>query len=395
MNLEKNSKLISFTGIIGRRDYFLNFVYICMISAFIAMPQQSFVIKNISTFDDILKLNQIIYTAPVALKIWLVFSLGFLSVVSISNAIRRLSDIQGRINNIFNIIASIVIVLGIYSIFFPVFLAIVFALVSFALNICLLFTKGQITAKEPHDITKEFNWGAFLGTWIWGLINNSYKPLWFLLLCLTPAGFYFQLVCGIKGNEWAYKNRLWENDEKFLDSQRTQSLVFIIVYVLIIPVITILLVIFMFILIAGIAAAIAQSEPAGAANVRTKAPIERIQSGMETFSSLYFESYTITLNENKFYIDPKDWAGSSFKEKKTMLDMASTIAAGKKMKKYKGRSFSKTTELPRTKIYNSKNKELLAEFHLDENALNKKEPNFKDIVSMALKAYRFYNPTVK
>ena len=123
MNLEKNSKLISFTGIIGRRDYFLNFVYICMISAFIAMPQQSFVIKNISTFDDILKLNQIIYTAPVALKIWLVFSLGFLSVVSISNAIRRLSDIQGRINNIFNIIASIVIVLGIYSIFFPVCLS--------------------------------------------------------------------------------------------------------------------------------------------------------------------------------------------------------------------------------------------------------------------------------
>ena len=75
--------------------------------------------------------------------------------------------------------------------------------------------------------------------------------------------------------------------------------------------------------------------------------------------------------------------------------MAATIASGKKMQKHDGKHYSKTTELPRTKIYSSKNQELLGEFYFDESLTNKKDPNFKDIVQAAFKAYRFYNPTLK
>ncbi len=393
MDLEKNSNLISFCGIIGRRDYFLNFVYICMIASFSIIPQQSYIINNIGSIDNIFKLNEIIYSAPLWIKAWIIFTSVFLSTVSISNAIRRLNDINGVVNRTFNIAASIIIALSGVSIFFPIFIAAILVGFVFGLNIYLLFTKGKITGQDPHDITKEFNWGAFLGSWIWGLINNSYKPLWILLLCFTPASFYFQLVCGIKGNEWAYKNRLWENDEKFLDSQRTQSLVFIIIYVIIIPIIAIALSIFIFIII--LSAALAVSKQPAVHKVPSKPPIERIQSTMESFGSLYFKSYTIGPKINKFYVEPSEWANSSFKEKQTMLDMAATIASGKKMQKHDGKHYSKTTELPRTKIYSSKNQELLGEFYFDESLTNKKDPNFKDIVQAAFKAYRFYNPTLK
>ena len=67
----------------------------------------------------------------------------------------------------------------------------------------------------PYDYKKEFNWGAFFGTWIWGLFNKSYKTLWMLLLWCTPWGLLFAIYCGIKGNEWAGKNRDWDNLEKF------------------------------------------------------------------------------------------------------------------------------------------------------------------------------------
>jgi len=59
----------------------------------------------------------------------------------------------------------------------------------------------------PADV-KKWNWGAFWTTWIWGLANNSY----YTLLAFIPyLGVLWMIACGLKGNEWAWKNRRWSN----------------------------------------------------------------------------------------------------------------------------------------------------------------------------------------
>ena len=69
--------------------------------------------------------------------------------------------------------------------------------------------------------------------------------------------------------------------------------------------------------------------------------LEKIADVIIAYNSIYFESYKIEKNENKFYILPGDWAGYSFGDKKDTFDMAATAAALERMKKYPGKSYSK------------------------------------------------------
>lgn len=67
----------------------------------------------------------------------------------------------------------------------------------------------------PAEI-KQWNWGAFWTTWIWGFANNSY----YTLLAFIPYfGFLWMIACGLKGNEWAWKNRRWANIKEFQSYQ--------------------------------------------------------------------------------------------------------------------------------------------------------------------------------
>ncbi|MGL4344541.1 MAG: hypothetical protein ACRCTE_05025 [Cellulosilyticaceae bacterium] len=71
----------------------------------------------------------------------------------------------------------------------------------------------------PNEI-KRWNWGAFMFNMMWGIGNKTYLPL----LCLIPYfNFVWIFVCGIKGNEWAWKSGNYgPNDiEKFLTIQKT------------------------------------------------------------------------------------------------------------------------------------------------------------------------------
>ena len=123
--------------------------------------------------------------------------------------------------------------------------------------------------------------------------------------------------------------------------------------------------------------------------------ITKLEDTMSKFGSLYFESHLITEDENKYYVLSSDWKGYSFKEKKDILDMAASLAATERSREHKKRypnrytSFSKTTELERTKIYSSDTKKLLGEFHIDESSMQ--SGSFKDIVKAGMSAYRFYN----
>ncbi len=389
--LRLNTDFIGFEGIIGRRDYFINILYTAMISTLATIPVTWSLLSNMETAKDAFNFGKLFSGMPVLLKIWYILILIFCLFVFISNIIRRLNDINGKINTSANIAVSVLFIINSFAMFLTPPFMYIFALISFAAGLFLLFKKGAITGKYPYDFTKVFNWGAFFGTWIWGLFNKSYKTLWMLLLGLTPAGLYFAIICGLKGNEWAYKNKKWESDEKFKHSQDIQTIVFAILKLIILPIIylsIILTLVFAFIFVISKETSISSS--------KTSPTLEKIVDLAIKYNSLYFETYKIEENENKFYILPKDWAGYSFKEKKDIFDMAAGASAFERRKKNPKKSYSKNTELARTKIYSSKNNELLGEFSINNiEKLRSKNIDFKTVLNSMLTAYKFYKPTVK
>lgn len=379
--LRLNTKLIGYDGIIGRRDYFLNSIYVCMISLIVSLPITGYLTANVESIPDFLKLNQIFYQAPILLKLWTIIGTAGVLYIFISNVVRRLNDINGAVNKNLSMVVSSVFVFSYFAILFPLFINVILTVFCTIIGLILLFKKGKITGNYPHDFLKEFNWGAFFGTWLWGLFNKSYKTLWMFILGLTPWGFYYSLVCGLKGNEWAYKNKKWESVEKFNSSQETQTLVFVLLSVLIVPVIWTIVI--MAIVFGLVFTAIDETKTSPD---HTSATLDKLESGLNSLASLYFEGHTITQDENKFYVLASDWKSASFSEKKDMLDLAASVSSSER----KPRT-TKSKELPRTKIYNSSNGELLGEFVLDDSLVESND--IKSIVKASMNAYRFYKPT--
>lgn len=68
----------------------------------------------------------------------------------------------------------------------------------------------------PPKLDK-WNWGAFMLNWIWGLGNSTYIAL---LMFVPLVNIIMFFVLGAKGSQWAWKNRLWEDEEHFIKTQR-------------------------------------------------------------------------------------------------------------------------------------------------------------------------------
>ena len=74
----------------------------------------------------------------------------------------------------------------------------------------------------PSEL-KDFNWAAFLLTFIWGFKYNAWITFLAIPLIIfqMPLGFNWfllailQLYCGFKGNEWAYKKNYWMKSKDF------------------------------------------------------------------------------------------------------------------------------------------------------------------------------------
>lgn len=393
--LEISEKLYGFSGAIGRHAYLLNIVIICAINTILFLPYTIYVSTHSGSFNDLFNISRIFAQAPVSMRAWIILATAGVSLLSISNIIRRLNDIFGEHRKATSMIVALIFITYAFSFMLPFAYNMLFAILTFVISMFLFFVKGKITGVLPYDYKKEFNWGAFFGTWIWGLFNKSYIPLFELLLWLTPLGLYFQLYCGLKGNEWAYKNKQCTDVEAFNKSQQNQSLIFTILSLVIIPVLYVVLIfVIVFSLIFATVGATKNMTPE-----QRKQQSERIESNMNKFLdwmvSVYFERYEIEENENKFYVSDSEWASADFKDKKDMLELGATKAAefrGKEYKKQKNKGyhhFSKISELPRTKIYSSTSGKLLGEFVMDESAMN---GSFTDAFKAAIKAYRFYNP---
>jgi hypothetical protein len=78
--------------------------------------------------------------------------------------------------------------------------------------------QGFLTGDVPTEI-KEWNWGAFFLTWIWGIGNR----VWLAFIALAPlpfVGLAMGILLGIKGNEWAWQCQKWDSVEQFRHRQR-------------------------------------------------------------------------------------------------------------------------------------------------------------------------------
>jgi hypothetical protein len=73
-------------------------------------------------------------------------------------------------------------------------------------------------AKLPEELD-DWNWGAFLLTWVWAVGNK----VWIGLVALAPVPFAnlaVGILLGIKGNEWAWQNKKWKSIKHFRHTQR-------------------------------------------------------------------------------------------------------------------------------------------------------------------------------
>lgn len=82
-------------------------------------------------------------------------------------------------------------------------------------------TKVSVPVEDIPDGIRGWSWGAFLLTWIWAIGNRT----WIGLLTLIPyVGFIMAIVLGIRGREWAWKNKKWDSVEHFNRVQRLWSM---------------------------------------------------------------------------------------------------------------------------------------------------------------------------
>ena len=99
-------------------------------------------------------------------------------------------------------------------------------------------TSGQgKDAIVPEIVKNKFNWGAFLLSWIWGIGNKTWIALIAPLLPLIPfvgafAALGFNIWLGIKGNEFAWKNKKFDTVEKFHENQKIWAIVGIVLFII-------------------------------------------------------------------------------------------------------------------------------------------------------------------
>lgn len=344
--LKLNTKLFALDGVIGRRDYIINSFIITMISQLLTSPlffgRMQSLDFNINSFVQLNDLQKII----------LIISMLVCTPLSFSNMTRRLSDIWNKKADFqIYLIFVIFFVLSTALMFFPIKSTGIFYLVLFIFSLFLMIKKGAITCKYPVDPVKKFNWGAYFGTWIWGLFNRTFITLWEIPLLLTPVGWFsFPLICGLKGNEWAYKNKQYPDIETFHKSQKKQARIFSILIVVGSLLVTIL---FTAISIGVLSSYLSKKE--------NKVKFEhKLNNFIENSAHKYFTKIEVTKNENKVYMNPVVWKDLDLKEKMDVYKLAYTYTMSERKKTE--HTVNPKIEMERTTIYSDYNNEVLARF---------------------------------
>ncbi len=379
--MDINNKLVAFKGYIGRRDYILNLMYISMISAILSAPFSIWIATAVQNPFEAFNVGALVRTAPI-------FASFFWGVACIISAVlgfglysRRIADIRGEQGRLVYIWAAILALAPYLWVIKTNPITVLIFLICLVAGFIILVIPGKISGQIPHDELKRFNWGAFWGTWIWGLFNKAYITMWSIPLFFTPAFFSWAIVCGIKGNEWALKNQN-ADVEKFQTGQKHQAIFWNILAGFFIFILPILLVF----LISAFAVTSAIKNPDGLQNF-----LEKTEDFVELVVDDTFESYELDVDENRFYMDPKNWVKLSYNDRYNALKGAAAVASLKKSRsgeeKYKGYKSSTSSEMAKTKIYSTYNGELLGEFKMDMDTENIKD--FKALLKSAMKSLYF------
>lgn len=360
--------LLKCTGIIGRAEFIVNCMYITILGTVLTLPLIFTSIFNGSALSGDVG-NMFTSSAFVPLLLYLI-ALPLSFYMNFANFVKRFADITGEANTLFT-----------YILFFCAFIALHLAIAYEALKLgsyfmcyaqlalLILFAsiKGKITGKNYNKDMAKFNWGAFWGTWIWGLMNKvpAKKTLWAIPAFITGTLPYFAVICGIKGNKWAYDARDWQDMEDFHESQSRQGLI----WSLLAPTFWIILIITIFLLFLGLFMSYAKT-PEGSANLqilKEKAELS-IKDQMRSAISTVFTDYKYEDGIYKFYMNPKDWSRSTKDSKIRLFTLAADYcrimnAVESEEKNYDA---SQMVYLAKTKIYSSFNNEILAEYVYDK-----------------------------
>ena len=381
MDLKISNKLVAFKGCIGRREYFMNILLVTTFFSVLGMPLNVWVMQHFTSFNDVLQVTTMFSRVPVFCSFFYVLAVLVSLILSFGLIARRLADIWGRKIDYTICCLAILKLLFSYYLLFNLSAWTSFLLfVDVIINLLILFSKGKITSQLPHDEVKVFNWGAFWGTWIWGLFNRSYITLLAIPLFFTPAFLPWALYCGFKGNEWAFKNTQALDGAKFHAGQKKQSIVWNILagfVVFILPVFIFFLGFFCFFLF----------------SLNNSDNLDKLQAKTENFVESFvltqFDDYSLDVNENCFYIKPEVWITLSYEEKYNLLKIVSSFALIQKEtlldEKYEGYDRQKFEEMLITRIYSAYNGELLAEFDLDLTQAT----GFFSSVSAVIKGLKF------
>ena len=88
-------------------------------------------------------------------------------------------------------------------------------------------TSGQGESAIVPEEVKGWSWAGFGLTWIWGVFNGVLISL----LALIPGfALIWAIVLGIKGREWAWRNKKWESVEHFKNTQRPWDIAGIVIF---------------------------------------------------------------------------------------------------------------------------------------------------------------------
>jgi uncharacterized membrane protein YvbJ len=90
-------------------------------------------------------------------------------------------------------------------------------------------SSGQGESAIVPEEVKGWSWAGFGLTWIWGVFNGVLISL----LVLIPFPFFslaWAIVLGVKGNEWAWRNKKWNSVEHFKNTQRPWNIAGIVIF---------------------------------------------------------------------------------------------------------------------------------------------------------------------
>lgn len=344
---KENNKFLGLSGIINRRNFIVNFLIIQTIDALIfTTPLLYLLFTNPDMMLDFSSSAMRSNVFPIWYSIWLGIVGLVESILFFPSIIRRVRDIVGEVDeNKVCLVASALAVIVLVGAAPTNNLAPLFKLISYFTIFILMMTKGKISSKKPKSKIAKFNWGACLGTWMWGLYNKTPITALMLPLLLTTGWFPFMIICGIRGNEWAYENnKKYPEIEEFHKSQSNQSALWTVV--------TPIIVVVGFVGLSIVSGIVVYSDMLN----------QKVVEYQEVAVQTNFEKIELTDSEYKFYIDPQIWVKLPDNSKESMFQLGVTHVVREKNINLARDEFKWVEIYNKIKIYSSFNNELLGEY---------------------------------